>query len=76
MVKFKVTTGQQEVIELAYEPTKTLFDYIDDLSELYDTPPESFKLVNKGKVLAGKSTAAEAKLREGTVMVVINAVKK
>ena len=49
MVKFKVTTGQQEVIELAYEPTKTLFDYIDDLSELYDTPPESFKLVNKGR---------------------------
>ena len=37
MVKFKVTTGQQEVIELAYEPTKTLFDYIDDLSELYGT---------------------------------------
>jgi len=76
MVKFKLTTGQQEEIELAYEPTKPLFDYLDDLAELYDCPPDSFKLVHKGKVLAGKTTAQEAKISQGTVMVVMNAVKK
>jgi hypothetical protein len=31
MIKFKLTQGQEE-IELVYEPQKTLFDYIDDLS--------------------------------------------
>jgi len=31
MIKFKLTQGQEE-IELAYEPEKKLFDYIDDLS--------------------------------------------
>jgi hypothetical protein len=57
LIKFKLTTGQYYVIELAYEPNKTLFEYINDLSALYDTLPESIKLVYKGKVLTAEMTA-------------------
>jgi hypothetical protein len=57
MIKFKLTTGSQDTIELAYEPTKSMFDYLDDLAELYDTETENFKLVFKGKILTGKQTA-------------------
>jgi hypothetical protein len=51
-------------------------EYIDDLSELFDSAPENFKLVFKGKILTWKQNAQECKLNGATVMVVINNVKK
>lgn len=38
MIKFKMTGGHQEGIELAYEANKTVAQYVEDLSELYDAP--------------------------------------
>jgi len=38
MIKFKRTQGTQEVIELAYEPNKTVGEYLDDMADLYDCP--------------------------------------
>jgi hypothetical protein len=46
------------------------------MEELFDAPTETIKLIFKGKILTSKQTAAEAKLKEGSVMVVINQVKK
>jgi hypothetical protein len=76
MIKFKLTTGQQECVELAYEAERTVGQYVEDLAELYDAPAEDFKLVFKGKILTWKDTAAKLKLQGGTVMVVLNTVKK
>ena len=39
MIKFKFTTGTQDIIELAYESKKTIEAYIQDLAELYDAEP-------------------------------------
>lgn len=38
MIQFKLTSGHHEGIELAYEPEKTVAQYVDDLAELYDAP--------------------------------------
>lgn len=76
MIKFKRTTGSMEAIELAYEPAKTIAEYLQDMEELFDAPTDTIKLIFKGKILTAKQTAAEAKLKEGSVMVVINQVKK
>lgn len=76
MITFKLTAGQHECIELAYESDKTVGDYIEDLSSLYEEASDKFKLVFKGKVLTWKETAEKAKLSGGTVMVVINTAKK
>jgi hypothetical protein len=46
------------------------------LAELYDESPDNFKLVFKGKILTWKQKASELKLANGTVMVVLNNVKK
>jgi hypothetical protein len=43
---------------------------------LFDVEVDSIKLVFKGKILNDSYTAAGAKLSGGTVMVVINQVKK
>jgi len=63
-------------LELAYEENKTIGEYIDDLAELFDEQADNFKLVFKGKILTWKQKASEVKLANGTVMVVINNVKK
>lgn len=76
MIKFKRTQGALECIELAFEPEQTVQQYVEDLADLYDVQPDEIKLVFKGKVLSWKSTAESAKLKEGTVMVVINSNKK
>ncbi len=76
MIRFKLTSGQQEVVELAYEAGKSMYDYAEDLASLFDCEADNIKLVFKGKVLTGKVSAQEAKLKEGTVMVVLNTVKK
>jgi hypothetical protein len=52
MIKFKRTQGAQEVIELAYEPAKTIGEYLQDMADLYDSPIETIKLIFKGKILA------------------------
>lgn len=39
LIKFKRTQGQQECIELAYEPAKTVNEYHDDLADLFDCEP-------------------------------------
>ena len=75
MIKFKRTEGQQECIELAYEPDKTVTEYCDDLSELFDCEAHEVKLVHKGKILAGKVNAEGAKISSATVMVVISQKK-
>ena len=76
IIHFKHTGGQQEVFELAYEAAKTMWEYSEDLASLFDCEPDNIKLVFKGKVLAHKERAEEAKVRAGTVMVVVNTVKK
>ena len=76
MIKFKFTGGQQETVELAYQPQKAMSEYIEDLASLYDSQPEDFKLVFKGKILSWKDKAEGLKLKNGTVMVVLNHVKK
>lgn len=54
MITFKLTAGPQESIELAYEPNKTVAEYVDDLADLYDSSPDNIKLVFKGKILNWK----------------------
>lgn len=76
MIKFKCTSGNLDPIELAYETTKTIEEYINDISELFDVEATNIKLVFKGKVLNWKTTAENQKLSNGTVMVVINTNKK
>lgn len=76
MIKFKLTTGHQDCIELAYEPKKTVGEYIEDLASLYDAEPDNFKLVFKGKILVWKDKAEGVRLKDGTVMVVLNNAKK
>lgn len=63
MIKFKRTQGAQEVIELVYEPTKTVGQYLEDMADLYDCPIETIKLIFKGKILAYAETAEKAKIR-------------
>ena len=76
MIKFKLTGGSQETVELAYEEKRTVGEYLEDLGELFDSPAENFKMVFKGKILTWKVTAEQAKLKHGTVMVVLNTVGK
>ena len=76
MIKFKLTTSETQIIELAYEEGKTMGEYVDDLSELFDLPSDTIKLVFKGKILTWKQKAKDSKLENGTVMVVVNTVKK
>lgn len=76
MIKFKCTSGALEPIELAFQINKTVEDYINDLAELFDVETQNIKCVFKGKVLNWKTTAENAKLKNGTVMVVINTTKK
>lgn len=76
MINFKRTQGNQQAIELAFEPERTVEDYIVDLADLYDSDPTDVKLVFKGKILPLKATAGTAKLQGATVMVVVNNIKK
>lgn len=76
MITFKLTSGHQETVDLAYEPNKTVAEYIDDLADLYDASVDNVKLVFKGKILNWKETAEKLKLKAGTVMVVLNNFKK
>ena len=76
MISFKRTQGSQQAIELAYEAHRSIEDYTADLADLYDADPADIKLVFKGKILGGKATAEGARLEGGTVMVVVNSVKK
>ena len=76
MINFKRTQGSQQAIELAFEPERTVEDYLADLADLYDSEPTDIKLVFKGKILALKATAASTKLEGATVMVVVNSLKK
>lgn len=63
MIHFKRTQGAQEVIDLVYEPSKTVGEYLSDMSDLYDCPSESIKLIYKGKILAYGETAEKAKIK-------------
>ena len=43
---------------------------------MFDVEAEDFKLVFKGKILTWKQNAEEVKIKNGTVMVVVNSSKK
>ena len=49
---------------------------MEDLGELFDVAVEDVKLVFKGKILNWKTTAEQAKIKSGTVMVVLSKTKK
>jgi aspartate 1-decarboxylase len=57
MIKFKRTQGNQDAIELAYEGSRKIEEYVVDLADLFDVDPTDIKLVAKGKILNWKATA-------------------